>query len=225
MYKQTVAKMTIGSSAVAHDLAIKAYPSNHSYGIVVDHLSPLKRCIDLINPDGNCMFRAISKELLGTDKYHYQVRTLAVEFMATNSNYFSPIIANYHSRSLKEHILLMKVDHVWGTAVELQAMASLYQVAVKVLTYYTQAPNFRWNTYMPETDLTMFEKPLHPSMVKGRVPSGYHVELYYHEGCHFDRIAHQIPGKSSVLLPSPPMLDPDNIDLLSNSKENPVHLN
>ena len=81
----------------------------------------------------------------------------------------------------------MKADHIWGTAVELQAMASLYQVAVKVLTYNTtQAPNFRWNTYMPESDLTKFEKPLYPSTVKGRVPSGYHVELYYHEGCHFE---------------------------------------
>ena len=111
MHKQTIAKMTTGSSAIAHDLAIKAYPSNLSYGIIVEHLAPTKRCIDLINPDGNCMFRAVSKELLGTDRYHFQVSTLAVEFMATNPNYFSAVLAKYQSQSLKEHILHIKVDH------------------------------------------------------------------------------------------------------------------
>lgn len=217
-----VAKMTTGSPAIAHDLAIKAYPSNHFYGIIVEHLSPLQRCIDLINPDGNCMFRAVSKELLGTDRHHFEVRSLVVKFMESNPNYFSDILANYQSRSLKAHTLQIKTDHVWGTAVELQAMACLYQVAIKVLTYNTKVPNYRWNTYVPQTDLTKFEDPLYPAMVKGRAPPGYHVELYYHEGCHYDRIAHQIPGKSSVSLPNPLMFD--HMGLLSNSKENPVHL-
>ena len=219
MYKQTVTEMTMGSSVVAHDLAIKAYRSTHSYGIIVEHLTPLRRCIALITPDGNCMFRAVSKELLGTDRHHYQVRTLVVEFIAANPKGYSPIIANYHSLSLKEHILRMKVDRVWGTAVELQAMASLYQVPIKVLSHYTKAPNFRWNSYTPQTDLEKFEQPLYPSLVHGRAPSEYHVELYYHEGCHFDRIAHQIPGKSSVSLPNPHIFE-----LLPNNKESYVLL-
>ena len=160
--------MTTGSSAIAHDLAIKAYPSHHSYGIIVEHLAPLQRCVDLINPDGNCMFRAVSKELLGIDRYYFEVWTLVVEFMGTNPTYFSEILGNYQSRSLQEHILQIKIDHVWGTAVELQAMACLYQVVVKVLTYYSKAPNYRWNTYAPRTDLTKFENPLHPAMVNGR---------------------------------------------------------
>lgn len=214
--------MTTGSSAVAHDLAIKAYPSNRSYGIIVKYLAPLQRCIDLINPDGNCMFRAVSKELLGTDRYHFEVRTLVVEFMGTNPSYFSKVLANYQSQSLKDHILQIKADHVWGTATELQAMACLYQVAIKVLTYYTKAPNYRWNTYVPQADLTKFEQPLYPAMMKGRAPPGYHVELYYHEGCHYDRIAHQIPGKSTISLINPLMVE--HMALLSNTKENPMHV-
>ena len=90
-------------------------------------------------------------------------------------------------------------------------MTCLYQVAVKVLTYYSKAPNYRWNTYIPQMDLTKFENPLYPAMVIGKAPPGYHVELYYH--------AHQIPGKSSVSLLNPLMLD--HTSLLSNSKENP----
>ena len=165
----------------------------------------------------------ISKEILGTDRHHYKVRTLAVEFMAANSKLFSPIIANYHSHSLKDHIHQMKVDRVQGTAVEHQAIASLYQVPIKVLTHNTKAPNFRWNSYMPQTDLEKFEQPSYPAMVHGRAPSEYHVELYYHEGCHFDRIAHQVPGKSSVSLPNPLMLD-SHIGLLSNNKETAIYL-
>ena len=92
------------------------------------------------------MFRAASKELLGTDRYHFQVRTLAVEFMATSPNYFSAVLAKDQSQSQKEHILHIKVDHVWGTAVERHAMACLYQLTIKVLAYYTKTPNYRWNT-------------------------------------------------------------------------------
>ncbi len=74
-------------------------------------------------------------------------------------------------------------------------MACLYQVAIKVLAYYTKAPNYRWNTYIPQSDMTKlsFENPLHPAMVKARATPGYHVELYYHEGCHYDRIAPPFP--------------------------------
>ena len=74
-------------------------------------------------------------------------------------------------------------------------MACLYQVAIKVLAYYTKAPNYRWNTYIPQSDMTKlnFENLLHPAMVKARAPPGYHVELYYHEGCHYDRIAPPFP--------------------------------
>ena len=111
---------------------------------------------------------------------------------------------------------------MWGTATELQAMACLYQVAIKVLTYYTKAPNYRWNTYVPQADLTKFEKPHYPAMMKGRAPPGYHVELYYHEGCHYDRIAHQIPGKSSISLKNPLMVE--HMALLSNTQENPMHV-
>ena len=48
-------------------------------------------------------------------------------------------------------------------SVELHAMACLNQVAVKVLAYYTKAPNY---TYVPQSDITKFGNPLHPAMVK-----------------------------------------------------------
>ena len=90
---------------------------------------------------------------------------------------------------------------------------------MKVLTYYTKAPNYRWNTCLPQSwsDMSKFENPFYPAIVKGRAPTRYHIELYYHEGCHYDRISHQILGKSSVCLPNPLM--PDHVGLLSNSKE------
>ena len=81
------------------------------------------------------------EQFLGTDRYLFQVQTLSAAFMTTNPNRFSQVLSNYQSRSLKEHILQIKVDHVWGTAVELQAMACLYQVAIKVLTYYLDLPS------------------------------------------------------------------------------------
>lgn len=218
-----LAVMTIGTPALSHDLPVKAYPSNALYGMVVEHLKPLMRCIDLVQPDGNCMFRAISKELLGSERHHLQIRRLTTEFMAKNPKHFAPIVAKYHghTQSLTEHIFRMKIDHVWGTAVELQAIASLYQVPIHILTYNTKAPNYRWNSYVPEQHKEVFEPPLYPTMADGTPPSEYHIELYYHDNCHFDRIAAQIPGKTSISLPNPLS---DDLALLSNSRDSSILL-
>ena len=65
--------------------------------------------------------------------------------------------------SNKEQPRIHSHKQVWGTAVELHAMTCLYQVAIKVLAYYTKAPNYRWNAYIPQSDITKFENPLHPA--------------------------------------------------------------
>ena len=218
--KQIAAEITTGSSALSKDLAIKAYPSNSYYGRVVNYLVPLKRCIDIISADGNCLFRAVAKEILGTDRYHHNLRSLVVEFMAKNPKLFSTIIGNYCSESLEQHIYRMKVDGVWGGAVELQAISSIYQVIIKVLSNIKKAPHWRWNHYIPHAPES-FEDPSYPAIFVGKSPSQYSIELYYHNNCHFNRISSSIPDTTSASLPNIPMND---VALLSNSKEECIHL-
>ena len=55
------------------------------------HVSTFKHSGRIINttvPDGNCLFRSLSKALLGTEKYHYWIRTRLLGFVYANSNIF-----------------------------------------------------------------------------------------------------------------------------------------
>ena len=44
--------------------------------------------IDYINPDGNCLFRSLSKELLGHEKIHHLIRQSLMKFIKENNSKF-----------------------------------------------------------------------------------------------------------------------------------------
>ena len=41
-------------------------------------------------PDGNCMFRALSHQLYGSDEHHLHVRTMLLEVIQSNSITYQP---------------------------------------------------------------------------------------------------------------------------------------
>ena len=88
------------------------------------HVSTLKhsgRMISTTVPDGNCLFRSLSKALLGTEKYHYRIRTRLLGFVYANSNIFmSQIQQRCQSQvEFREYCLSMDHSGVWGTEIEM----------------------------------------------------------------------------------------------------------
>ena len=84
------------------------------------HVSTFKHSGRMINttvPDGNCLFRSLSKALLGTERYHYRIRTRLLGFVYSNSNIFMSHIQQrcQSDVEVREYCLSMDRNGIWGT--------------------------------------------------------------------------------------------------------------
>ena len=55
-------------------------------------------------PDGNCMFRALSHQLYGSDEQHLHVRTMLLEVIQSNSITYQPYWIEDMERPFSEHL-------------------------------------------------------------------------------------------------------------------------
>ena len=67
--------------------------------------------------------------LYGTEMAHEKVRELLVQFVSENRGSFRP----YIDGDIETYLAKMKYTRVWGTAVELLAVAALLQIPVFTL--------------------------------------------------------------------------------------------
>ena len=76
----------LGMDTTATSIDILSYtltPVPRSYDNLEKILGKQRR-IDYITPDGNCLFRSLSKEILGHQKFHRLIRQYILEFMKEN---------------------------------------------------------------------------------------------------------------------------------------------
>ena len=140
---------------------------------------------DKIEGDGNCLFRAFSKEITGTESNHRAVRQAIVKFMTHRDNAFS--FCRYccgTDESLTEPIKSMtnyiKAKHLddcgWGTDREIRAFATLCQVDVCV--YSDFGLHRTWLKFSP----LFFNAQCMPK-------SSYKIYIYHTESKnHYDRV-------------------------------------
>ena len=110
-------------------------------------LSGQGRTIDAILPDGNCLFRSISKVLFGTSSGHLCLRKLVVTFIRSNSQ---PLGGFCNPPSMEEHCKHMESPGVFVTQAELQATASLFQVPVYLFQKPNEKRDWEWMLYSPQ---------------------------------------------------------------------------
>ena len=153
------------------------------------------RTIDAILPDGNCLFRSISKSLFGTSSGHLHLRKLMVTFTKSNIRLLGGLC---NPPSIEEHCKRMERPGTFGTQAELQATAPLFQVPV----YLYQKPNvtrdWEWMVYSPQPKRRLNFTAC-PGLETVQSPSTFDIEILYH-GVHFDVIASSDPR---VQLPFP----------------------
>ena len=109
-------------------------------------LAALGRKVLQVKGDGNCLFRALGYYFYGTEMMHYKTRTLLSDFVAANSDRFKSIVMG---GDVMNHVRKMQHLSVWGTHIELQATASLFQVPVYMLTFSRQQNRYIWHYYQP----------------------------------------------------------------------------
>lgn len=147
-----------------------------------------KFCIDKIIGDGNCLFRAVSKSLFGSENFHDQVRQDTVSFMRRNEAVFR----RYIDGDIEKHMEDMKRLATWGTEAEIFAMASLYSRDIFVLTSINDV--YKWTLFRPK-----IKSQVAPNMAP---PCKCHITLCHPHGNHYDRVSSQ-SGGCNCTMPKP----------------------
>ena len=99
--------------------------------LYADKLAKYHRFIDVIVGNGNCFFRAISKELFGSEKSHPDLRQILVKFTIHNPTLFQALD---FTNNFKKHCNRMPCRNTYATQVELQATATFLQLPLYVYT-------------------------------------------------------------------------------------------
>ena len=110
-------------------------------------------CQELANPkqvdhivgDGNCLYRAISLEVCGTQNKHEAVRELIIDTMIKNEKSFSKYVGGDLGNYLSQHTLRPRS---WGSDIEIFAAATLLPTTIVVFT--PTSPDCRkWLSHPP----------------------------------------------------------------------------
>ena len=127
-----------------------------------------------IGDDGNCLFRAMSHQLYGTEEYHDIIRKRCCDYIQLESNYFRKFIADI---TLSDYLKYMRKERTWGGNLELMAFAELYRKTIHV---YRSGPTPD-HTFGSGYSEVQQEEP-----IRLHFRSGNHYEsLLSHNACHF----------------------------------------
>ena len=107
-------------------------------------------CVKVMTGDGNCMFRALSFVLTGSQDQHLRVRSLICNHMHSIHLLVEPHISP--NTNTRDYIERTRMEHngTWGTDVELLTFANLCQTNVYV--YNTE--RYTWIVYPPSYSMS-----------------------------------------------------------------------
>ena len=115
-------------------------PEKHSK---LDIGKPLE--VNTIVGDGNCLYRAISLEICGTQNNHEQIRALIVDFMLENHRKFE----GYVGEDVGQYVVRNNVKlTTWGSDAEIYAAPKLLQTPIVVYTAVSETTR-QWIPHMP----------------------------------------------------------------------------
>ena len=132
--------------------------------------------------DGNCLFRALSYLLFGSEEHHQQVRQTLVEFTVINRT----VLSNYCLTSIEDHTAHMKYDTVWGTDLEIRAAAAYLRLPIYVCTQRSQNLQYYWECFQPLSNLTPLKQSYCSNILQTQAI--HHLELAHRSRCHYDTI-------------------------------------
>ena len=102
---------------------------------------------DVVRGDGQCFFRALSKELTGTEDNHLLIRRAITSFVVLPEN--EVILARYcNVESMACHVSQKQIDEDgWATEVEIHVMATILQCEIYVFCKF--GPTCCWSRFTP----------------------------------------------------------------------------
>ena len=106
-----------------------------------------------------------------------------MKFIQQHAQLFQPLVMS--SPSLEDHIQRMCCLKQWGTQVEMQAAASLFQRELYVFTQLPSSTQYNWIRYEPHSPVLLELPDIEFSKVLGKLT---HLELCHKDRCHFECI-------------------------------------
>jgi len=162
---------------------------------VLPLLHTQRQTVDVMLPDGNCLFRAFSKALFVVQSGHLMLRKLLVTFIESNESMFKGLCDG----TLLSHCARMRKPSTFGTQAELQAAASLFQLCIYVYHKRSEERGWEWMRYKPYSR----EKLNYSAINIPEVPESFRMEILYNAaGAHFDL---RVPMNPHNIL-TPPLL-------------------
>lgn len=174
-------------------------PPISTYVRLGSQLSLQSRKIDSVLADGNCFFRALSKEVLGSQRHHYELRQVVAKFILQNPKNFTnekgvvqTCNKEMQNLSVEDYCKRMSSLNNWATDLEILAMATALQIDIYTfIKDTTSSHEYNWQKFTP-IPLHKVSNPHFGLLRAGKEkPEAYHVELLNIGSVHYDRIACQ----------------------------------
>lgn len=83
-----------------------------------------------VSNDGNCLFRAVSDQLYGSEDAHLKLRERACDYLVEHKDHYQYFIDD--EQSFDDYISEMRRDGVWADNLELQAISMSCSVNIRV---------------------------------------------------------------------------------------------
>ena len=143
-------------------------------------LSLTNRKVDKVLGDGNCLFRALAKQLTGTSEEHVELRKLLMRFEEINYPKFTATLAP--PITFAEHIKSRKQDRCWETTVEIFAAATLFNIDIYEATDSLVPGTPRWMKFRNYSTIKGVERAFFNTL------NVQWIEILYTNNCHYDSI-------------------------------------
>jgi len=82
--------------------------------------------------DGNCLFRAVSDQIYGTDAHHRLIRHACCDYILSERDYFVQFV---EGEDLKSYAERKRQDGVWADDLEIQALSEIYDRPIEIYAY------------------------------------------------------------------------------------------
>ena len=163
---------------------------------MVAFLASQSRRLDRAQPDGNCLFRSLSKQLFNSEKQHITLREMLNKHVTSH-----PEVYKYwtiEGLSLTQHLQQMNVPGTWGSQPEIAATATLFQKTIYVALDSLLPNKCRWTAFSP----LCIPDPSTCSSILPQPTNRTWLEIAHSNRCHYDAVyctLTEVSSKSSIL--------------------------
>ena len=151
----------------------------------MDALASQGLSIVKVKGDGNCLFRSVSHQIYGDDRFHAIVRAKCVDYMECDAPFFSQFVEGGLS-GFSLYLAAKRMNSCWGDDPEIQALSEIYARPIEIWAYDSAAGARKLRTF-------------HETSVFKSRPA---MRLSYYGGGHYDSIV-SADSEASLLQTAP----------------------